>query len=112
LIYLNLKNQKRKKKILKKISKNQELLKHKMLVDQMQQTIKTNVKEFIKPGTPGAPGTNNQGGGPKKEFVKGGAAGGGFNKGKKPIIQKVEPSEEDVKNQIKETLERLQGKGE
>ena len=67
-------------------------------------------KRIIKPAGPGAPGTNNQAGGPKKEFVKGGAAGG-FNKGKKPIIQKVEPSEEDVKNQIKETLERLQGKG-
>ena len=67
-------------------------------------------KRIIKPGTPGAPGANNQTGGPKKEFVKG-AGAGGFNKGKKPIIQKVEPSEEDVKNQIKETLERLQGKG-
>ena len=67
-------------------------------------------KRIIKPGGPGAPGSNNNAGGPKKEFVKGGAAGG-FNKGKKPIIQKVEPSEEDVKNQIKETLERLQGKG-
>ncbi|MDP5027756.1 MAG: translation initiation factor IF-2 [Flavobacterium sp.] len=67
-------------------------------------------KRIIKPGGPGAPGANNNAGGPKKEFVKGGAAGG-FNKGKKPIIQKVEPSEEDVKNQIKETLERLQGKG-
>lgn len=67
-------------------------------------------KRIVKPGTPGAPGGNNAAGGPKKEFVKGGAAGG-FNKGKKPIIQKVEPSEEDVKNQIKETLERLQGKG-
>jgi len=66
-------------------------------------------KRIIKPATPGAPGGNNQAGGPKKEFVKGGA--GAFNKGKKPIIQKVEPSEEDVKNQIKETLERLQGKG-
>jgi translation initiation factor IF-2 len=65
-------------------------------------------KRIIKPAGPGAPG-GNQAGGPKKEFVKGGA--GGFNKGKKPIIQKVEPSEEDVKNQIKETLERLQGKG-
>ena len=63
-------------------------------------------KRIVKPGTPGA---NNAAGGPKKEFIKGGA--GGFNKGKKPIIQKVEPSEEDVKNQIKETLERLQGKG-
>ena len=68
-------------------------------------------KRIIKPGGPGAPGANNNAGGPKKEFVKGGATGGGFNKGKKPIIQKVEPSEEDVKNQIKETLERLQGKG-
>ncbi|MQP25307.1 translation initiation factor IF-2 [Flavobacterium sp. LMO8] len=67
-------------------------------------------KRIIKPGGPGAPGANNNAGGPKKEFVKGGGAGG-FNKGKKPIIQKVEPSEEDVKNQIKETLERLQGKG-
>ena len=67
-------------------------------------------KRIIKPGGPGAPGANNNAGGPKKEFVKGGASGG-FNKGKKPIIQKVEPSEEDVKNQIKETLERLQGKG-
>lgn len=65
-------------------------------------------KRIIKPAGPGAPG-GNQAGGPKKEFVKGGAIG--FNKGKKPIIQKVEPSEEDVKNQIKETLERLQGKG-
>lgn len=67
-------------------------------------------KRIIKPGGPGASGANNNAGGPKKEFVKGGGAGG-FNKGKKPIIQKVEPSEEDVKNQIKETLERLQGKG-
>ncbi|TAF12045.1 MAG: translation initiation factor IF-2 [Flavobacteriia bacterium] len=71
-------------------------------------------KRIIKPGGPGAPGTpgaNNVVGGPKREFVKGGGSAGGFNKGKKPIIQKVEPSEEDVKNQIKETLERLQGKG-
>ncbi|MCL9768924.1 translation initiation factor IF-2 [Flavobacterium sp. HXWNR69] len=66
-------------------------------------------KRIVKPGTTGTPGANNAAGGPKKEFIKGGA--GGFNKGKKPIIQKVEPSEEDVKNQIKETLERLQGKG-
>ena len=36
----------------------------------------------------------------------------GFVKGARPaIIAKVEPTEEDVKNQIKETLERLQGKG-
>ena len=36
----------------------------------------------------------------------------GFVKGARPaIVAKVEPTEEDVKNQIKETLERLQGKG-
>ena len=46
LIYLNLKNLKRKKKILRKISKNQEHLKLKMLVVLMRQIItKTNVKE-------------------------------------------------------------------
>ncbi len=48
------------------------------------------------------------------------AAGGGFNRANKPgfvkgnrpaIVAKVEPTEEEVKNQIKETLERLQGKG-
>jgi translation initiation factor IF-2 len=49
-----------------------------------------------------------------------GGAGGGFNRANKPgfvkgnrpaIVAKVEPTEEEVKNQIKETLERLQGKG-
>jgi translation initiation factor IF-2 len=36
----------------------------------------------------------------------------GFVKGNRPpITPKVEPSEEDVKNQIRETLEKLQGKG-
>ncbi|WP_339838758.1 translation initiation factor IF-2 [uncultured Flavobacterium sp.] len=62
-------------------------------------------RRIAKPGTPVVPGVNNTGG--KKEFVR-----GGFNKGgKKPVIQKTEPTEEDVKNQIKETLERLQGRG-
>ncbi len=41
-----------------------------------------------------------------------GGARGGFNKGNKPsIVAKVEPTEEEVKNQIRETLEKLQGKG-
>jgi translation initiation factor IF-2 len=67
-------------------------------------------RRIAKPGAPnpgpvrtgvGAPGG-------KKEFVR-----GAFNKPgvKKALIQKVEPTEEDVKNQIKETLERLQGRG-
>jgi len=51
-------------------------------------------------------GNNTQGGG---KFVPNKP---GFQKGNRPaIVQKVEPTEEEVKNQIKETLERLQGKG-
>ncbi len=34
---------------------------------------------------------------------------GKFNKGRKPIV-KVEPTAEEIKNQVRETLERLQGK--
>ena len=38
--------------------------------------------------------------------------GGGYVKGNRPaIVAKVEPTEEEVKNQIRETLEKLQGKG-
>lgn len=36
---------------------------------------------------------------------------GDFNKGKRQPIVKVEPTEEEVKKQIQETLEKLQGKG-
>ncbi|MBP6556828.1 MAG: translation initiation factor IF-2, partial [Flavobacterium sp.] len=55
-------------------------------------------------------GGNTQGGGGANKF--GNKPGGGFQKGARPaIVQKVEPTEEEVKNQIKETLERLQGKG-
>lgn len=63
------------------------------------------------PATPGGPnqnrnqqnnagGSNNRGNRP------------GFVKGNRPaIVAKVEPTEEEVKNQIRETLEKLQGKG-
>ena len=69
-----------------------------------------------KPGEAGKPAITAGGGGgnafgPNKP---GGnkPGGGGFQKGNRPaIVQKVEPTEEEVKNQIKETLERLQGKG-
>ena len=62
-------------------------------------------KRITKPTPGGAP---NQAGasGAKKDFSK-----DRFNKGKKVVVQKTEPTEEEVKNQIKETLERLQGKG-
>ena len=61
-----------------------------------------------KPGDkPAITGGNNAQGGPSKFGNK-----PGFQKGNRPaIVQKVEPTEEEVKNQIKETLERLQGKG-
>jgi len=74
------------------------------------------------PGKPGAPGTgtpgqggNAQGGANRPgggKFGPNKPGGGGFQKGNRPaIVAKVEPTEEEVKNQIKETLERLQGKG-
>jgi len=76
------------------------------------------------PGKPGAP----QGGGQQGQQTGNGPrpgggnnAGGnnanrnarpGFNKGNRPaVVAKVEPTEEEVKNQIRETLEKLQGKG-
>jgi translation initiation factor IF-2 len=68
-----------------------------------------------KPGTPRPPGVPN----PNK--ITPNVGGGGFNanrsarpgfvKGNRPaIVAKVEPTEEEVKNQIRETLEKLQGK--
>ena len=70
-----------------------------------------------KPGTPrppGVPGAPN----PNKITPNTGGGGGfnrssrpGFVKGNRPaIVAKVEPTEEEVKNQIRETLEKLQGK--
>ena len=70
------------------------------------------------PAVPGIPGAPN----PNKITPNAGGAGGGFNanrsarpgfvKGARPaIVAKVEPTEEEVKNQIRETLEKLQGKG-
>ena len=66
-----------------------------------------------KPGEAGKPVITGGGGGNAFGPTKpGGNKGGGFQKGNRPaIVQKVEPTEEEVKNQIKETLERLQGKG-
>jgi translation initiation factor IF-2 len=75
---------------------------------------------------PGAPrqetGTLGTPGNPNPNKITPNAGGGGFNanrgarpgfvKGNRPaIVAKVEPTEEEVKNQIRETLEKLQGKG-
>jgi translation initiation factor IF-2 len=65
-----------------------------------------------KPGEAGKPVVGGGGGGNAFGPNKPGGNKGGFQKGNRPaIVQKVEPTEEEVKNQIKETLERLQGKG-
>ena len=62
------------------------------------------------PGVPGAPNPNK---------ITPNTGGGGFNRSSRPgfvkgnrpaIVAKVEPTEEEVKNQIRETLEKLQGK--
>lgn len=68
---------------------------------------------------PGQPGTPAQGVGQQGNRPGGGNKFGpnkpGFNKGpgagRPAITAKVEPTEEEVKNQIRETLEKLQGKG-
>lgn len=66
----------------------------------------------VRPGaTPGAGGQNRPGG-PNRPAGQGGPNRPGFQKGNRPaIVAKVEPTEEEVKNQIRETLEKLQGKG-
>lgn len=62
-----------------------------------------NKRKRIKPGQ--KPGTTTQGGGQQQGGRK------DFGKGKRQPIVKVEPTEEEVKKQIQETLEKLQGKG-
>ena len=71
-----------------------------------------------KPGIPRPSGTAVPGGANPNKITPnaGGAANRsarpGFVKGNRPAITaKVEPTEEEVKNQIRETLEKLQGKG-
>lgn len=62
-----------------------------------------------KPGTPGGQNSGNTQGGPPRPSQ---AIRPGFNKGARPaIVAKVEPTEEEVQKQIRETLEKLQGKG-
>jgi len=75
-----------------------------------------------KPGAPRPPSTPGVPGAPNPNKITPNTGGGGFNanrgarpgfvKGARPaIVAKVEPTEEEVKNQIRETLEKLQGKG-
>ncbi|MEY3500489.1 MAG: translation initiation factor [Bacteroidota bacterium] len=77
---------------------------------------------ITKPGAPRPPATPGVPGAPNPNKITPNVGGGGFNanrsarpgfvKGNRPaIVAKVEPTEEEVKNQIRETLEKLQGKG-
>ncbi len=60
-----------------------------------------------KPGS-GGPGNNrNQG---NRSGSNRGPHRGGPNRGRKPAVVKEEPSEEEVQKQVRETLEKLQGK--
>src|SRR5690606_1951593 len=68
---------------------------------------------IAKPGGARPPGTTG-GANPNRITPNTGARGSkpGFVRGNRPaIVAKVEPTEEEVKNQIRETLEKLQGKG-
>jgi len=68
----------------------------------------------FKPGTPGAtPGVAIQGGTSSNYKGNKPSGGGGiFKSGNRPaIVAKVEPTEEEVQKQIRETLEKLQGRG-
>jgi translation initiation factor IF-2 len=84
-------------------------------------------KEETKPGTPDAAKGDAASKNKRKRIQKPGFAGsssggyqGGANaqkgkpqpgKGNRPVVAKVEPTEEEVQKQIRETLEKLQGKG-
>jgi translation initiation factor IF-2 len=57
----------------------------------------------------GGPGGNNRPGGPGNNRPGGHNRPGGNNR--QAVVNKVEPTDEEVKNQIRETLEKLQGKG-
>ena len=65
----------------------------------------------VRPGGNGTPGANKIVPNTSGTNANRGARPG-FVKGNRPaIVAKVEPTEEEVKNQIRETLEKLQGKG-
>ncbi|TYP76037.1 translation initiation factor IF-2 [Aquimarina intermedia] len=63
-------------------------------------------RRISKQGTGSGSGPGNRGGGPNR----GPARGRGPVKGKRTPIVKEEPSEEEVQKQVRETLEKLQGK--
>ncbi len=63
-------------------------------------------KRISKPG--GSPGNNS--GGPRQGGGQRGQRGGQGGNKRRPAVVKAEPTEEEVQKQIRETLEKLQGK--
>jgi len=85
-----------------------------------QQNADKNKRKRITPKPQGQGGAQQGQGGARppgghqiRPNTQGGGQGGNkFGPNKRPaIVSKVEPTEEEVKNQIRETLEKLQGKG-
>jgi translation initiation factor IF-2 len=115
--------------VVEEVSKNIET-KYKKL-DGPKLAGKIDLKQFEKPkkkkveakgNAARKPSTDNR---PKRKRIKkdiksstprsstprtGGAGRGPFNKGRQPVVKKEEPTEADVQKQVRETLERLQGK--
>ncbi len=67
-------------------------------------------KRIVKEGVEQKASAAPQGQGRNNDRNTGKKGAKNFGKGKQQPVVKVEPTEEEVKNQIKETLERLQGK--
>ncbi|MNK11042.1 Translation initiation factor IF-2 [compost metagenome] len=82
-----------------------------------QQNQDKNKRKRITPKPQGQGGQQTQNSGPRPPGNQirpntNGPAANKFGPNKRPaIVSKVEPTEEEVKNQIRETLEKLQGKG-
>ncbi|NDI97849.1 translation initiation factor IF-2 [Flavobacterium sp. LaA7.5] len=71
-----------------------------------------NKRKRITPKVQGQGQGGNRPGGQQQGGNRPAGGGGKLTPGKRPaIVAKVEPTEEEVKNQIRETLEKLQGKG-
>ena len=67
---------------------------------------KTKRKRIVKPANQNRPGGGNAGGNQRGSFNK----GRGRNQRPNPAVKKEEPTEAEVQKQVRETLERLQGK--
>ncbi|WP_299132274.1 translation initiation factor IF-2 [uncultured Tenacibaculum sp.] len=61
-------------------------------------------------GGPNRPGTPNRTGGPNRGGARTGGPNRGGQRGRRPVVQKEELTEAQIQKQVRETLEKLQGK--